>query len=246
MWTSPTRRIFTAALVAALTFAGAATAQNSPAAQQVVERARTASGGAKAWNALRGLHEVGEQDGAAYERWLDPLRYGMREEIGQAGGERLVQAYNGAAEWRILAGGVKTGSDQGEQAARVRSEAFFASYGYFYPSRFDLRGSLLGVRQSKGVSYDVVSIQPAGGVPRELWFDRKTGLLGLMVEPAMSGRPATTTEFSDYRRAGGVLTPHKLTIQGGPKTIVRTLKSVDVRPADRSRFSLPPPTAKAP
>ena len=36
-------------------------AQPGPAAQRVIERARTASGGA-AWNAVRGLHEVGADD----------------------------------------------------------------------------------------------------------------------------------------------------------------------------------------
>ena len=241
------RTLTAAAVLAAFALGGVAQAQNSPAAQQVVERARAASGGAKAWNALRGLHEVGEEGGAAYERWLDPLRYGMRVETpGPAAGEKLVQGYNGAAEWRILSGGIKTGSDQGEMAARVRTEAFFASYGYFFPSRFDLRGSLLGVRQSQGRSYDVVSIQPAGGVPRELWFDRSNGLLGLMVEPPMGGLPARTTEFSDYRRVAGVLAPHKLTILGGPQRVVRTLKHVDARPAERDRFSLPPPKTATP
>ncbi len=242
-----------AAVVAAAVFGlgGTAAAQNSPAAQQVLDRARAASGGAANWNMLRGLHEVGEEAGVAFERWLDPLRYGLRRETPGADGAKLVQGYNGAAEWRLLAGGVATGSERGEHAANVRSDAFFGAYGYYYPGRFDLRGSHLGVRQHGGRSFDVLRMQPAGGRPRELWFDRRTGLLGRIVEAGAAG-PERTTEVEDYRKVGPVQVPFRFVTSGGglETPVVRTLRSVDFRPADRTHFSLPPsappkPPAKA-
>ena len=170
----------------------------------------------------------------------------MRVETPAPGGGELVQAYNGAAEWRVLSGGVLTGSDQGEFAAKVRSEAFFGVYGYFYPSRYDLRSSHQGVRERGGRSFDVLRVQPAGGVPRELWFDRRTGLLGVMVE-TLNGEQLTT-ELSDYRKVGQVSFPFKLTIyeQGSAQPRVRTLKSIDFRPVGRDIFSLPPPKTAAP
>lgn len=232
--------------VAMLVTAAAAHAQNTPAAQQVFDRARSASGGASGWNSLRGVHEVGEEGGQAFERWLDPLRYGMRVETPAPGGGELVQAYNGAAEWRVLAGGVLTGSDQGEFVAKVRSEAFFGVYGFYYPSRYDLRSSHLGVRERGGRSFDVLRVQPAGGVPRELWFDRRTGLLGVMIETVSGAQ--VTTELSDYRKVGPVTAPFKLTIHenGSAEPRVRTLKSLDFRPVGRDLFSLPPPKPVAP
>ncbi|WP_374653887.1 hypothetical protein [Phenylobacterium sp.] len=238
-----------AAVVAAAVFVlgGAAEAQNSPAAQRVLDRARTASGGAAGWNMLRGLHEVGDEAGVAFERWLDPLRYGLRHETATAAGGKLVQGYNGAAEWRILSSGAATGSDQGEHVAKVRSDAFFGAYGYFYPSRFDLRSSHLGVRPHGGRSFDVLRVQPAGGRPRELWFDRRTGLLGRIVEPGQGG-PGVATEIDDYRKVGPVTAPFRF-VTSGPgldKPVVRTLKSLDFRPADRSHFSLPPPPPPPP
>lgn len=241
------RQPIAAVLAVAVLAAGpAAYAQNSPAAQQVFDRAKSATGGSAAWNALRGVHEVGEQDGQAFERWLDPLRYGMREETPAPGGGELVQAYNGAAEWRVLAGGVLTGSDQGEFVAQVRSEAFFGVYGFYYPSRYDLRSSHLGVRERGGRAFDVVRVQPAGGLPRELWFDRRTGLLGVMIETVSGAQ--TTTEVSDYRKVGAVTAPFKLTIyeKGSAQPQVRTLKSIDFRPVSRDLFSLPPPKLAAP
>lgn len=241
------RQLFAAALfAAALLGPGAAEAQHSPAAQQVLDRAKAASGGAAAWNRIRGLHEVGEEGAAGFELWVDPLRYGLRQETPARDGRKLVQGYNGAAEWRVLEGGVLTGSDSGERAAQVRSDAFFAAYGYYFPGRFDLRGAHVGVRQHAGRSFDVLRIQPAGGRPRELWFDRRTGLLGRVVQP-LSAATQRVTEVEDYRRVGGLLAPFRFTTTGSglDKPLVRSLKSIDFGPASRERFSLPPPPEPA-
>ncbi len=76
----PPRRAFLSGLTAAAVLsAGAAKAQNTPDAQRVTNRARTAPGGA-AWNKVLGIHEVGTQGDGRYERWTDPVRYGDRLE----------------------------------------------------------------------------------------------------------------------------------------------------------------------
>ena len=232
------RKLFATLTVALFCSTGVAQAQNSPAAQNVLDRARSASGGV-GWNQLRGLHEVGQDGGQRYEKWLDPLRYGARTETVTPAG-KLVQAYNGAAEWRILPSGVITGSVDPAVVAEVRSDAFFGAYGYFYPSRFDLRSVHLGTRQSQGRSFDVLRVQPAGGEPRELWFDRRTGLLGQVVDEV--GPSRTRVELSDYRRAGPVLVPFKAVthVAGAPQPRRREAEKIDFTAADRSKFSLPP------
>ena len=236
MLRSPVRTLFAALLAMVLFAAGAASAQNSAAAQHVLDRARAASGG-KAWNGLRGFHETGADDGVRYERWLDPLRYGDRTETQTPAGKQ-VQGYNGWGEWRVLANGVVTGSQDRAVLARVRSEAFFGAYAYLYPSRFDVRCVLVGVRQHQGNAYDVVKVEPVGGRGRELWFDRRTGLLGLMIE---SGPKPLTVELSDYRRVGPVTIPFRSVTSGGDlaRPRQRQLDSIDFRPADRALFSLP-------
>jgi hypothetical protein len=217
-----------------------AMAQNSPAAQRVLDRARAASGGASGWNSLRGLHEIGHDDGLRYERWLDPVRYGLRKETLTSTG-KFIEAYNGAAEWRILPNGVKTGSVERPVVAEVRSDAFFGAYAYFYPSRFDLRSSYIGVRYGQGRPFEVLRVQPAGGEPRDLWFDRQTGLLGLVVDE--SGPRQGRTELSDYRKIGPVMIPFRSRTYGGGRAQAeeRRLDLVDFALADRNLFSLPPP-----
>lgn len=239
MLTSPVRMILAALAFAALFVGGVANAQNSPAAQRVFDRARAASGG-KAWNGLRGFHEIGQDGGVRYERWLDPLRYGDRTETQTPAGKH-VQGYNGWGEWRILPDGVITGSVDRAVLARVRSEAFFGAYAYLYPSRFDVRCVLVGGRQHQGSAYDVVKVEPMGGRARELWFDRRTGLLGLMIE---SGPKPLTVEVSDYRRVGAVMIPFRSVTSGGdlPRPRQRQVESIDFRPADRALFSLPAKT----
>ncbi len=241
------RGYFGALVAVVVLLGGEAQAQNAPGAQRVIDRAQAAMGGARAWNDLRGLHESGEQGGVKFDRWLDPLRYGLRIET-QAPAGKLVQGYNGAAEWRVLASGVATGSVEREVVSKVRSEAFFGAYGYFFPSRFDLRSVPVGERQSQGKTYDVLRVQPAGGMPRELWFDRKTGLLGLMIEEGAPGSRPLTTEVSDYRKVGQITLPHRFVTHGGDlkAPMERKITGVDVQPVDRMRFSLPPPSVKSP
>lgn len=241
------RGFFGAFVAVVMLLGGTAQAQNAPGAQRVIDRAQAAMGGARAWNGLRGLHESGEAGGVKFERWLDPLRYGLRIETHTPAG-KVIQGYNGAAEWRVLASGVATGSVERAVVGKVRSEAFFGAYGYFFPSRFDLRSVPVGERQSQGKTYDVLKVQPAGGQPRELWFERKTGLLGLMIEDGAPGERPLTTEVLDYRKVGQLTLPHRFVTHGGKLTapLERKITAVDVQPADRMRFSLPPPSGASP
>ena len=95
------------------------------------------------------------------------------------------------------------------------------------------------MRQSQGRSFDVLRLEPVGGKARQLWFDRKTGLLGLMVEDG-AAKPVTV-EVSDYRRVGPVLVPFRFTTYGGDlaKPRERQIDVLDFRPTDRTLFSLP-------
>jgi hypothetical protein len=230
---------FAAALALAASAAQAAqTIGYSPAAQRVLAQARRAAGGS-GWNLLRGWHETGREDGVRYEAWVDPLRYGLRVERHDPEGLD-VHGFNGAGEWRIRASGVVTGVDVRALPSEARSEAFFDVHGYFYPGRFDAAADLVGVRSFKGRSYDVVRVKPWGGEARELWFDRRTHLLGRMV---VRGAKPRTIELSDYRKVGPVRVAFRLTSDDGAP--LRLVESLDFKPADRAIFSLPRPTAQA-
>ena len=231
--------LFAMVAVLAMTVSGAAQAQYAPEAVRVMERARAASGG-KAWARVAGLHEVGLEGGFRYERWADPLRLGLRTDTGTAAG-RVVRGYNGAGAWSLHPTTAIAASEPTPNLAAARSDAYVAGYGYYFRSRFDARASYVGVRPSDGRSFEVVRVHPNGGEPRELWFDRKTGLLGRIVDP--DGKTPLTVEVSDYRRVGGVMVPFRFVTFGGglAKPVERVLEKVDFNAAPRDIFSLPRP-----
>jgi hypothetical protein len=226
-----------AGLALALTAAQACAADGySRAAAAVLARARAASGGA-AWNRLRGWHETGRLDGARYEAWFDPLRYGMRIEVHGPEGVS-VHGFNGVGDWRIGADGRVSGAADHAALARARTEAFFRGEGYFYPGRFDAEARDLGVRRVGRRSFEVLRVRPWGGEARELWFDAQTHLLARIVD--RTGPKPVVEELSDYRKVGPLRVAFRARVAGGED---RRVDSVAFTPADRDLFSLPRPVA---
>lgn len=239
MWVRLGRILLAAMTAAVLVSGGSAQAQHAPDVKRVLDRARAASGGA-AWSKVAGLHEVGSETGLRYERWVDPLRYGVRTEVQTPAG-KVVRGYNGYGAWSLLPVAADRSAEAAPVLADALSNAFFAAYGYFFPSRFDVRSAYVGVRNSDGRAFDVLRLHPNGGRAREVWFDRRTGLAGRMVET--SGEKPLTVEMSDYRRVGALMVPFRYTTYGGdlPRPQVRQAEAIDVRRLDREMFSLPRP-----
>ena len=215
----------------------------SAGAQQILARARAATGGA-GWSLLRGWHETGHIGGPggswAYEAWFDTLRYGSRIETHgpeSQGGGVSVRGFNGQGGWTISPGGASTPIDDRAQAAQIRTEAFLGGGGIFYTSRFDAHGETLGPRQLHGRTFDVINVQPWSGAARELWFDRATHRLARIVDRT-TPRPVTT-ELSDYRKVGPLLVAFHARIEGAGPPQDRQIDTVIFAPADRALFSLP-------
>ena len=246
-----TRTLHKFATVAALAFTCAAVpAQAAPrkakvqqgysvGAQQILARARQASGGA-GWALLRGWHETGHIGGPsgpqAYESWFDTLRYGSRIETHGPDG-LSVRGFNGQGGWRIAPNGVSTPIDDHAQAAAIRTEAFLGGGGMFYTSRFDAHGETIGTRGLRGKTFEVISVSPWSGAPRELWFDRRTHLLARIVDRT-TAQPVTI-ELSDYRKVGPLLVAFHAHTEGAGPPQDRQIDTVTFAPADRALFSLP-------
>ena len=236
------RMVLSVVALAAMAFSNLAAAQVAPEAKRVLDRARAASGGV-AWSKISGVHEVGAENGGRYERWADPLRFGLRTETHTPAG-RVVRGYNGAGAWSQHPAGVNAAAEPQPDLGEARSDAFFAAYGYLFLSRFDVRASYVGARQADGRSFEVIKVQPNGGAARDLWFDRKTGLLGRIV--GRGGAQPVTVEMTDYRRVGQMMVPFRFKTFGGgaPKPQERVIEMVEFKTPDRALFSLPRPTGQ--
>jgi hypothetical protein len=242
----PIRTLLLALAAAAL--ASTAQAQGySRDASRVLHQARAASGG-DGWNLLRGWRETGVQDNVRYETWIDPVRYGLRRETLEAGGKRI-QGFNGVADWQVSPAGHVTGVDERASLSRARTRAYIDGWLFFYPSRFDARGAYVGVQSAGGRAFDVLKLQPWGGAPSELWFDRRTHLLGRIVD--RTGPRAVAIKVSDYRKVGPVLVAFRYEPEPGgpPGAPRRQIETLTFAAVDRDLFSLPrpaPPPAAAP
>jgi hypothetical protein len=236
------RLVIPAALALALALGGAAAGEAwkqgySRQAQQALNRGRAAAGG-KGWEYLRGWHETGRDGAVAYEAWYDPVRYGMRIERQESAGKD-VHGFNGLGAWRITPAGQVSGTDAPGAVSEARGEAFYGIQGFYFSGRFDAAGRYIGARRLGARSFEVVEVKPWNAAARELWFDRRTGLLAR--EVAHTGTGAVTTEFSDYRKVGPVRVAFHATIDDGTPggRRERTIESLDFKPADRALFSLP-------
>jgi hypothetical protein len=238
-------------LVLALTAAAAPVCAKKAAAQgysrqaeQVLAEGRSAAGG-NGWYVLRGWHETGHVGGVAYERWLDPLRFGLRTETHEAAG-LSVEGFNGQGAWKIATPGAAPVTEDAAATAATRADAFFGVYGFYYAARFDAHGEALGVKSTGGKSYDVVAVKPYGGAARELWFDRSSHLLARMID--RNGPKPVTIQLSDYRKLGPVKVAFHTSLQvPGQPSVERQIDALVFAPTDRAMFSLvrtvdtPPP-----
>jgi hypothetical protein len=213
----------------------------SRAAKQVLAQAQAASGG-RAWLGLRGLHETGRQNDVDYEGWFDPMRYGARVETREAAGLR-VHGFNGTADWQILPNGQIIGVNDRATMAQARTDAFLAVNGVFFPSRFGADAALLGVRSHKGRAFDVLKVDVLHGESRELWFDRRTHLLGRIID--RTGAAPVAVELSDYRRVGPFMLPFRYASDRGGRLEERQLNRIALTPVDRHLFSWDPPATRA-
>ncbi len=98
-----------------------------------------------------------------------------------------------------------------------------------------------GARTRDGKTYDVLSVTPKGGKAFEAWFGQDDHLLARVVEP--QAFMTFTTDFSDYRPAGGGKTPGKVVIdtgQGPDDLQTQVLKTATVGPArPASAYAMP-------
>ena len=223
--------------VAALAVVSAAPAPRTPDARAVLDAAKAATGGA-AWDRLDGSYESGKHGDTEYRTWLDFRHYGMRSEGGPANAAR-VHAFDGNVSWdQRPDGAVKINQDPAALVEAITT-AFSSNNGFFFPRRFPGTVRYLRTGTIDTRSFDVIEVKPEGGRAFELWFDRKTHLMGRIDD--LHGTPAVTVDISDYRKVGPVLIGFHGVVRIPDGTVVEELNvgTVVLTKVDRSRFSPP-------
>lgn len=220
-----------------------AAAQSDPAAHgaALLAQAKAASGGA-AWDVLGGWHEsgvalVGDAQGG-YDTWVDLHRMGMANHH-VLGGASQTRGFDGATVWLVDSQGRLHASQAPADVATARQGAYVSAWGFFFPDRFPAQRIFIGTATVDGADFDIVQATPEGGLPMELWIDRKTHLVSRMID--RSGPRASVAVMSDFRNVGGVITPFVVAeSDGDPKhTLELHLNAIDFAPIDPARFAPP-------
>ena len=224
------------------TFASAAAKPGPPVAagpdakaRDVIAQAKAAMGG-DAWDKLPGWHEVGVHNGARYETWLDPQRYGMATRETGPGGVRA-HGFDGRVAWRMAADGIAR-DDSAEAVAAAEQSDYFRLNGYFLPGRFKADIAYIGPKDEAGRTYDVVHVTPSG-TGADVWFDQETHLPSRVV--IQEGAATVTIRFTDYRVVDGVLAPFHTMVSDGDPTHDddARITGLDFGAVDRAAFAPP-------
>jgi hypothetical protein len=208
----------------------------------VIAASKKATGGS-AWDRQQGCYEEGTRsDGAIpYKTWLNLKRYGIRVESTR-GGITRVMGFNGKQSWKWSGSGAADVRTDAESVSEAIVTAYLSNNGFYFPDRFPAQLNGLGEKTVNGRAYDVIGITPKGGRQFEGWFDKRTHLLGRVVD--RTSNPVVTVEASDYRRAGKFLIAYALTVRGPDGSVLDRGKvtAFHCHAIDDSLFDPPPPS----
>jgi hypothetical protein len=230
-------------VVIALLFSGETQATDSDStADKILTEAKLASGGS-AWDRIQGWHETGLHNGARYDTWLNPIRYGMAYR--QTRDDKTSwSGFDGVAAWARGPDGVVHINRDANSISSAKQTAYLSINGFFFRNRFPATAVFVGERVVSGRRVDVLDITPKGCKPLEFWFDRETHLMVGAVD--RSGTTAIVATGSDYHRVGGLMVPFHISVSdGNPQHHQEAqLSSVDFSPTDLSTFA--PPRSRHP
>lgn len=153
-------------------------------------------------------------------------------------------AFDGSTYWVKDASGMVTPTSGGDIRQLQVNEAYRKANRWWRADAGGAKIAFEGVKSEAGVSFDVLTVTPAGGEAFEAWFDASTHLLDRTVE--RHGFITAITRYGDYRPEAGMLTAHKITVDDGdgPDQIqTLTVTKVSTLPA-RTSSAFGPPSAK--
>ena len=209
----------------------------------VLQDAKRAAGG-EAWNDVRAIRYTfrlrqSGLDGSG-ETLID-LIGGRSVTYYRLGIFKGAEGFDGTHSWTQDDAGLVTIAGSTDLRARAWSARYRNALAYWFPARGRARLSermqLFRVRIK-----EIVTAQPDGGLPFDLWFDAQTRQLERVVEDGAS--ETQTTMYDDYRLVGPLLIAHRIRTSnaaadfGAERAVTKVQIDPPVRDAD---FAVPKP-----
>jgi hypothetical protein len=139
-----------------------------------------------------------------------------------------------------MSGGVHPINSDFMRAVHV-TDAWLAQFGYLRRNALGAAIETLGDRTADGRTFAVVRATPRNGQPVELWFDKASGHLARTVQVMTTD--VRTVRYEDYRDAGGLMLPFRITTDYGSPDNVDAIQveQVERRNAMAEDFGPPRP-----
>jgi len=210
-------------------------------ADAVLERYKTALGGAEKIQKVQSLtvHGEAEASGAAGKA---PFIYYARPfkilfKVTQPDGTAITSGFDGTVSWAVTPKGASIDKDTPVEATRRDADL---QYELHQPDYFN-KLELAGVTDFEGHRCYWLHGITHWGKDNNQFYDVETGLLaGYRFEADDASKALTTVVFEDYKNFGGPLIATKHTFRTGDHSQTFIYKSVSYEPLQDSMFDLPP------
>jgi hypothetical protein len=219
-----------------------------PEARAVLERYVEVTGGRAAYERTRHRTLTGTLEltglGMSGRLWLHqsaPDRMLLKIDLPRVG--TLVKATDGTHAWELSAATGPRLLHGAEKAETLLEAAFHAE---LRPEEIYAKMQTVGIAEVDGRPAYALELTPrAGGGPRTYYYDRASGLLLKFVGTATtpSGEVQAVSTLSDYRRVGGIVVPHRLTLSALGQEQVMTFDTFSTDPVPDSAYAMPPEVA---
>jgi predicted aspartyl protease len=141
------------------------------------------------------------------------LATGAFVEAKQAGIVGEAQGFDGKIPWMRDVSGANTTQEGGDRIAVAVNEAYRVANLWWRPGHAGATVACVGREVTDGQAVDHLVLTPKSGKSFDAWFDANTHLLARIAEDRQFFH--TQTLFADYRRQGGLMLPHVVTLDNG-------------------------------
>jgi outer membrane lipoprotein-sorting protein len=219
-------------------------ADDLPKAETILDKYVEVTGGKAAYAKIHSEITSGTMDFAAMGLKGDMTHYGMEPdkrvtEVNLPGVGAIRDGSNGDVAWSVNAiQGPRL--KEGDEKAEALLEAKFNSEAHWRELYKTVE--TVGAETTDGKDCYKLVLTPKAGNPMTRWYDKQSNLLVKMSMTTKSpmGEIQAESSFSDYRKEGGILVPHKVTSRVAGRELIMTIDKVQHNPEiPKGKFELP-------
>jgi predicted aspartyl protease len=201
-------------IVVLAALAGAASAQPVPeAVDKVLAANHAAVGDVPSSGSADLTYDYASSGLTGWRKDISDLASGAYVFDEEAGGIADARGYDGKTPWMRDVSGANTTQEGGDRVAVAVNEAYRLANRWWQPGYGGAHIAYVAREILDSRALDHITVTPQGGKQFGAWFDAETHLLDRIAEQRQFFH--TRTLYADYRREGGLMLAHTVTVDNG-------------------------------